>query len=131
MMRDLKSNIDIVQALAPAVRATGTATGAAVPLQGYNAAVVAFSIGAWTDGTHTPSIFDSADGTTYAAAAAADQQGTFTAISGTAQQNAVQKVGYVGIKPFIKPMLVSGTSTTGAAAEAFVIRGHANQGPLA
>lgn len=131
MQRDLKSHIDIVPSLVPAARTNGTATGNAVDLQGYGGAMVAFSAGAWTDGVHTPAIFDSADGTTYAQAAAADQQGSPAAISGTAQQNAVQRIGYVGGKRYIKAMLVSATATTGAVVGAEVIRGYPNNGPLA
>lgn len=131
MQRDLKSHIDIVQSLAPAARTNGTSTGVAVDLQGFGGAVVEFIAGAWTDGAHTPQIFDSADGTTFAQAAAADQQGSPAAISGTAQQNAVQRIGYIGGKRYIKGMLVSATATTGAIVGANVVRGYPNNGPLA
>jgi hypothetical protein len=131
MMRDLVHKLDIVQSLVPALRTTGTATGSPADLQGYNGAVAEVTAGAWTDGTHTPSLFESADGTTYAAVAAADLQGAFAAIAGTAQQNAIQRVGYIGSKRYIKGMLVSGTSTTGVNSGINIIRGNANSGPLA
>jgi hypothetical protein len=131
MKRDLKTTLDVVQSLAPAARTNGTATGAAVDLQGFDGAVLEFSAGAWTDGTHTPALHESADGTTYAAVGTADQQGTLTALSGTAQQNAVQRVGYIGSKRYVKAMVVTASATTGALSAANVIRGHARQEPVA
>lgn len=127
-MRDLKSNIDIVQSLAPAAR-TAAGTGAAVDLQGYEGAVVEIAFGAWTDGTWTPSLTESADGTTYSAVGTADLQGTFSAVSGTAGQNSVQRVGYIGANRYLKPV-ISGTGTTGILSSANVIRGHAHRNPL-
>jgi len=131
MLRDMKSQHDVVQSLAPAVRATGTNAGGAVDLQGYYGAMAVFSIGAWTDGTHTPSLLESADGTTYTAVNATDQRGTFTAVSGTAGQNAVQRVDYIGNLRYIKGNLVTAGVTTGAPAGIDVVRGRPSIGPLA
>jgi len=131
MFRDMKSHLDVAPSLAPATRATGTATGDAVDLQNYTGAMAVFRTGAWTDGTHTPALFESADGTTYAAVAAADLGGTFTAVSGTAGQNGVQRVDYRGGKRYVKGMLVSGTSTTGLLSGLDIVRGNPVNGPLA
>lgn len=128
-MRDLKSQIDSVQSLLPAARTNGTATGAAVDLQGFQGAVAEFVAGAWTDGSHTPTIFDSADGTTYAQAAAQDLQ-PGVAVAGTAQQNANQRVGYLGSKRYIKPALITTGATTGAVVGANVLRGYPNNAPV-
>lgn len=133
MMRDLKDNIDVVQTIAPlsAVRATGTATGAAVDLQGYDAAVAVFNAGAWTDGQHTPSLFDSPDGTTYTVVPASNLQGAFTAVTSAALQNATQRVGYIGPNRFLKGMLVGAGITTGLPSDMTIIRGSARVKPLA
>lgn len=133
MMRDLKDNIDVVQSIAPlsAVRATGTATGAAVDLQGYDAAMAVYNIGAWTDGTHTPSLQDSPDGTTYTAVPASNLQGSFTAVSGTAGQSTVQRVGYIGPNRYLRGFLVGAGITTGVPSDMTIVRGSARVKPLA
>lgn len=133
MMRDLKDNLDVVQTIAPlsAVRATGTATGAAVDLQGYDAAVAVFNAGAWTDGTHTPSLFDSPDGTTYTVVPASNLQGAFTPVTSAAGQSATQRVGYVGPNRYVKGMLVGAGITTGLPSDMSIIRGSARLKPLA
>ena len=130
-MRDLKSNIDVAQSIAPAARTTGTTTGAAVDLQNKDSAVIEYTTGAWTDGTHTPSVQESTDGTSFTDVGTADLQGTFTAVSGTAGQNGVQRVGYVGTKRYVRGMEVHGTSTTGVISGVNVIRGDPRLGPLA
>lgn len=63
--RDLISNIQTKLSLAPAARVTGTATGTAVDLRGTDSAAIVVAFGAYTDGTHTPSLEHSVDGTTY------------------------------------------------------------------
>ena len=78
--RDLKSNIDIVTSLAPAAR-TATASGTGVDLRGYESAVASFIVGTVTDGTHTPSVEESDDDSTYTAVAAADLLGSLAALA--------------------------------------------------
>jgi hypothetical protein len=130
-MRDLRSNIDVAASLQPAARTNGTATGSTVDRRGYDSALISFAFGAWTDGTHTPSVQHSTDGTSWDAAGTADLQGTLAAVSGTAGQNAVQRVGYVGNRRFVRAMMVTATSTTGALSAAHVVRGNAHVAPLA
>jgi hypothetical protein len=127
-MRDLKSNIDIVQTLAPAAR-TAAGTGANVNLQGYDSAVGEFSSGDWTDGTWTPKLQESEDGTTFTDVGTGDLSGAFTAVSGTAGENNVQRVGYIGSKQYLRGFL-SGTGTTGMVSGFNIVRGHAARTPL-
>jgi hypothetical protein len=131
MKRDLRSNVDVAQTLAPAARVNGTATGATVDLQGYEAVMCTFESGAWTDGTHTPSLLHSDDGTTFVAPGATDLQGAFTAISGTAGQNAVQRIGYVGSKRYIRGSVVTAGATTGLLQAMTVVRSRPRVAPLA
>jgi len=126
--RDLLRNTLTSQSLAPAVR-TSTGTGSAVDLRGYDGAVVTVSFGAWTDGTHTPSVLSSVDGTTYNAAAASDLLGTFTAVSGTAGQNNVQQVGYIGSQRFLKVVMTVAGATSGAASASDIVAGYPHAGP--
>jgi hypothetical protein len=127
--RDLLRNQLTVQSLSPAARTNGTATGTAVDLIGYDAAVVTVSFGTWTDGTHTPSLNHSMDGTTYNAAAASDLLGTFGAVSGTAGSNTLQQVGYIGTQRFLKVVMTTNGATTGALSQANVIAGYPHNAP--
>ena len=124
--RDLKSNIDIITSLAPAAR-TATASGTGVDLRGYESAVVSFVPGAVTDGTHTPSVEESDDDSTYTAVAAADLLGSLANLA----SNVGQRVGYRGGKHYIRAKIAVSGATTGALDAALVIRGNAVQQPLA
>lgn len=128
--KDLRSNVDVANSLLPAARAA-TGTGSTVDLVDYDSAVVAFVPGAWTDGTHTPSIQQSTDGTTFGTTGTADLQGSFTAISGTAGTTAIQRVGYIGSARYIRVLQTVAAGTTGMLSSAVVLRGHPNRAPLA
>jgi hypothetical protein len=128
-VRDLLRNQLTTQSLSPAARTNGTATGTAVDLRGYDAAVITVSFGAWTDGTHTPFALQSTDGTTYAACASTDLLGTFTAVSGTAGSNTVQQVGYIGNQRFLEVVMTTTGATTGALSQANVVAGYPHNGP--
>lgn len=130
--RDLKNDVLPAASLHPAATTDGTRTGAAVDLAGYNSATVQVNVGAWTDGTHTPSLTEcDTVGGSYTAVAAGDLIGSFTAISGTGQQNAIQSVGYKGTKQFLKAKLVTTGSTTGAVVGMSVLKGHPTNLPAA
>ncbi|MCH7944128.1 MAG: hypothetical protein IIB67_12995 [Proteobacteria bacterium] len=124
--RDLKSNIDIVTSLAPAAR-TATASGTGVDLRGYESAVATFVTGTVTDGTHTPSVEESDDDSTYTAVAAADLLGSLADLA----SDTVQRVGYRGGSRYIRAKITASGTTTGALDCAVVIRGNAVQLPLA
>lgn len=115
--KDLKSNVDVVQSMAPATRNTNT-NGSGVDLQGYESAMVIYNVGTVTDGTHTPSLEESDDDSTYTVVAAADLQGSFSNFTG----DEVQRVGYIGAKRYIRAQ-VNSSGTTGAAYGAVIVRG--------
>jgi len=131
MMRDIKDNIDEKPSLAPAARVNGTATGNPVDMQGYYSGMAVFEAGAWTDGTHTPSLFDSPDGTTFTAVGTQYLQGTLNPVSGTAGQNSIQRQGYIGPNRFLQGMLVVGGATTGMLSRISIVRGSPTVKPLA
>ena len=55
----------------------GTSQLVTITINGANdAAVITVSFGNWTDGTHTPSVNQSVDGTTYTPCGTADLDGT-------------------------------------------------------
>ena len=124
-MRDLKSRIDVVNSIAPAA-VTATATGAGVDLQGYDSACVAIVAGTRTDGVHTPKMQESDDDSTYTDVAAGDMHGTFAAIA----TGVSQRVGYKGVKRYIRCLSTVSAATTGAVYAAVVIRGNANLRPV-
>lgn len=130
-MRDLRSNSDLAPSLQPAARTNGTATGVTVDRQGYDSAMCVFHFGGWTDGTHTPSVQHSTNGTAWDAAGTADLQGTLAAVSGTTNQNAIQRVGYVGNRRYLRAMMVTAGATTGALSAAAVVRENPHVAPLA
>ena len=127
-MKDLYHRIVPVQSLAPSAT-TATRNGTGVDLQEYESACLELSVGAWTDGTHTPKLQESSDNSTWTDVAAGDQLGTFTAIAGTGQQNAEQIVGYIGSKRYIRPVVTVSGATTGVVLGARVIKGHARFNP--
>lgn len=131
--KDLKSNVDAVQSLTPAVR-TVAANGTGVDLRGYESAMVVFSLGAFTDGEFTPGVEESDSlGSGYTAVAAGDLAGTLTPIGSVAGQNAIQRVGYKGTKRFIRAVVAeeaSPTPSTGLEIGANVLRNSAHGLPL-
>lgn len=127
--RDLLRLSFVSPSLSPAARVNGTATGTAVDLLGYDAAVIAVSFGAYTDGTHTPSVVHSVDGVTYTACAAADLDGSFTAVSSSAGANTVQQIGYIGSQRYVKVVMTTTGATSGALSSANVIAGFPRNAP--
>jgi len=130
-MRDLNDEVDVALSLSPAARVNGTFNGTSVDLRGYDSAMLVVNFGAYTDGTHTPSLQHSDDGSSFAAVAATDINGAFTAVSSAGGANSTQRVGYIGSKRYVRGVLVVSGATTGALSEACVVRGDARSAPLA
>lgn len=122
-MRDLFNNQDAVNSLNTAAR-TATTNGTGVDLQGFEGAMATVVFGTWTDGTHTPSLQESDDNSTFTNVAAGDQQGTFTAVNAAGGSNTIQRVGYLGTKRFVRVVMTCAGTTTGAVTGAHVVRGY-------
>lgn len=110
-MSDAKSNVSVAQSLVPASRTT-TVNGTGVDLAGFDAAVVVLDLGA--AGGTTPSftfeIQESSDNSSFTAVAAADlDSGQPAAVTAGA---AVVKVGYRGIKRYLRAAITAATGTT-------------------
>ena len=123
-LRDLIRNILVRVSVAPAVRTNGTTNGTSIDLRGFDAAAVSVAFGAYTDGTHTPSLQHSADGTTFTNAAASDMDGSFAAVNAAGGANTVQTVGYIGALRYIRVVMTVTGATSGAASTAFVVAGY-------
>lgn len=127
--RDLLRVSQVSTSLQPAARVNGTATGTGVDLRNYDGAILTVAFGAYTDGTHTPSVLHSADGVSYSAAAAADLDGAFTAVSGSGGANTIQQIGYIGAQRFVAVVITTSGATSGAFSTASVIGGYPRNAP--
>ena len=117
-MKPISQFYTTVSGRAPAA-STATTTGTAIDLANVVENVIYVIPGLWTDGTHTLSLTDSADNTTYAACAAGDlitgsaNTAFGTAISSTATA-VIQSVSYIGSKRYVKHVITVSGATTGA-----------------
>lgn len=145
-MKDLHSNIDIVQAVKPILVLDATVPAAvAVDLQGYNSAEVELSVGLKSVDTGTITLkleHADDDGTgaagSYANVAAADVLGV-TPSSGIiktidcdtdADTSNVFRYGYIGGKRFIKLTLAENDdNANGVILGVNVVKGHPLDGP--
>lgn len=122
---DLYSNLSAATTLAPAAR-TANATGTTVDLQNFDGALIQALVGTITDGTHSLTVQESADGTTFTDVDAADMQGSFAALaSGTNQ-----KVGYLGSKRYVRVNAGVSGATSGGVYGVLVVRGAARKYPV-
>lgn len=127
--RDLLRISYVTNSLPPAVRTNGTFTGNTVDLLGFDGAIIAVTFGAYTDGTHTPSVLASSDGVTFVACAATDLDGAFTTVSSSAGANTVQQIGYIGAQRYLQVAMTTTGATSGAASNASVIAGYPRNAP--
>ena len=124
-MRDLKPVVDFLNSCRPAAR-TATVTGTGVDLARKNGAVAHLHVGTVTDGTHTPTLEESDDDTTYTTVAAGDLKGSFAALA----TNTDQRVGYLGSKRYVRVKVTVSGTTTGGVYGATILRGFAAKQPL-
>ena len=130
-MRDMAHNLGPVLSLSPAAR-TASANGTAVDLLGFGEAAVLVTIGTWTDGTHTPKLQESDNGTSgWTDVAAGDLIGSFSVVNSAGGGNAVQRVSYIGNKRYIRAVLTVASATNGAFAGVLVVRGNPASAPVA
>ena len=129
-IRDLLHKTMVTPSLYPAARVNGTATGTAVDLRGYDAAMIVVTFGAWTDGTHTPSLEHSMDNSSFTTCGTSDLDGSFTAVSSSAGNNSVQQAGYIGSQRYVRVKMTTTGATTGAVSSASVIAGEPRNAPV-
>lgn len=111
---------------------TATVTGSAVDTQGYESALILVDAGTWTDGTHTFSVTESDDDSTYTTVAAADLVGSMPTISDGTGDDQMYEVAYLGTKRYIKVVdTVTGAASppVGLLASAHVVLSHARHKP--
>lgn len=133
MMRDIKSNLDVVQSLAPAARTAG-ANGTGVDLLGFGGAMILVDLGLFTDGSFSFHLEESDDNSTFTDVdTSVDQLGSLTVVDGTDDDNTLQRVGYIGSKRYVRVVVAQGGSPcgTGLVCGAHVVRGYPSVKPLA
>ena len=134
-MHDLKNNIKVVQAVAPAALTEDTASGA-IDLAGYESAAVIMDVGVITDGKWGLEISESdvVDGI-YTAVADKDligQEPTGLEPGTGKGSGTAPAVGYKGFRRYLKVTVKEEESaTTGAVIGAVVILGHPAHAPVA
>ena len=108
-----------------------TTTGNIIDTQGFESVVVGLITGAVTDGDYTLQLKDSADGTTFAVVTDANLLGTEAGASFTADtdDDSISKLGYIGIKRYIRAEIVSSSTTSGAVIGAYCMLGDPKSGP--
>lgn len=129
---------DIREAISPAtslVKGAQTASddGTTVSLQGYNAVAWFIEVGTITDGTHTPKIQESDDGSTWTDApmsAVVYEDDTLSALPAL-ESDTNMRVGYNGIKPYVRCSTVVAGATTGGVYGVTAVRGKPNRTPAA
>lgn len=122
-MADLKNNISVVPALAPAVHSDTKSDAAIVDLKGAGSATVIINTGAIVGaGNYTISLRhgDAADLSGDAAATGDDLLGSFPAVLEADKSYAV---GYRGGKRYVR-VVITKNSGTSIAAGAVVVKGH-------
>jgi hypothetical protein len=130
-MRDLGSMVKLNFSIGVAAKTTATVNGTAIDLAPYDGAAVLFHVGTWTDGTHTLTVEESdASGSGFATVAAADLIGTLANVTANGSPNTIQEVGYIGKKRYIRPVIVSAGTTTGAVLGATVLTGFPRKMPV-
>ncbi|MFI8254084.1 hypothetical protein [Streptomyces filamentosus] len=119
--------------LAIALRTNGTVNGTTVDLHenkdAARSAVLIVHAGTVTDGTHTVSLQESDDDSTWAAAPAASLQGSVPAIT-SANDETVYELGYVGSKRYLRAVVVTASATTGGTLGAVIQRAFPRRRPI-
>jgi hypothetical protein len=130
--RDILRTTLVTPSLYPAARTNGTFTGNAVDLRGYDGAMIAVSFGAYTDGTHTPTIVQSVDGVTFVPCVYGtdlDAATNLAAVSSSAGANTVQQIGYIGSQRYVAVVMTVSGATSGALSSGNVVAGYPRSAP--
>jgi len=107
---------------------TSTDTGDAVDLQGYEGALIIVPTGTITDGTHTISLLESDDNSSYSAVSSDDILGEAPEIDSN-DDDTVFSFGYIGTKRYLKVKVTVANANSGGIYGALVIKGFPRHAP--
>lgn len=137
MKRSVYNHVRTKASLAIAARtaaANGTAvdrqlSGASGTNEWYSSAMLLVHTGAITDGTHAITLEVSDDNSSWAAAAAADIQGSLPSI-GSTDDDKLYEIGYTGNKRYLRAVTTPSGTTTGGVYGATILLGFPNVLPV-
>lgn len=122
--------------LTSALRTNGTVNGSTIDKadptggsDGFTAALLVVLAATITDGTHTVTVQDSDDGSTWASAATEHIQGGPVALT-SANSNTVAELGYSGAKRYLRASVTTAGATTGGTVGAVVLLGGETSSPV-
>jgi hypothetical protein len=135
--RSVYNHVRTKASLAIAARtaaANGTAvdrqlSGASGTNEWYSSAMLLVHTGAITDGTHAITLEVSDDNSSWAAAAAADIQGSLPSI-GSTDDDKLYEIGYTGNKRYLRAVTTPSGTTTGGVYGATILLGFPNVLPV-
>ena len=136
-MKDIYRNLMVTAHVNP-VTATTTKPSTAVDMQGYNSAMVCFSLGVSGD-TLSGSVYwtlklqHSSDDSSYTDVATTDVAGGVNSVvvDSSSEDEIVYKFGYIGNKRYLKGVATpTGTHTNGTPMAVLALRGNAAYSPV-
>ncbi|QXE36974.1 hypothetical protein KQY30_24945 [Streptomyces sp. GMY02] len=104
-------------------------SGASGTNEWHQSAMLLVHTGTITDGSHVITLEVSDNGSSWAAAAAADLQGALPTL-GTADDDKVFEVGYTGTKRYLRAVTTPSGTTTGGVYGATILLGFPNTAPI-
>lgn len=124
--RDLTGQVTVYTSIRPKALTTATHTGSTVDLGSFGACRMYFSVGAWTNGTHTLTFEKSNNNSAWSACTNADFIGTATTVvvDGTPDQNTIYAFEYGGTARYLRAKCVSGSAAAGVPGTAFMVLGY-------
>lgn len=130
--KDLYNNISIVGGLDQTdLTATGTTNGDIVDLSGFESAVFMLSAGTITSGTYTPNIQHGDATASMSDVASGDLLGTEAgAALASTDDNGATKIGYVGMKRYVRAQVVATNDVSAAGVTGKWILGSAYNAPV-
>lgn len=128
-MRDIASNIGLIQAVAPAVLAA-TNTSVAIDLQGFDSAAITLNTGAIVGSGDFTAKLQESDTTTSGDFADVAAEHLIGELPASLVADSVVKQGYVGHKRYLRTVITKNSGTS-IAASAVLIKGNAHIRPVA
>lgn len=130
-MKDLHNNLELVNALSgTAVGSNTTTNGANVHMEGFESVEFVVTAGPYTDGSYAIKLQHADDDGNGSPDTWADvDSGDLLGSTGTLSSAGHYKLGYRGIKEWVRVVVTSTSVTSGATVSAIAVQGHARVNP--
>jgi hypothetical protein len=120
-MHDIYSYTTPVVAFAPGAK-TSSVTGSTIDRADYEAVLFEVIFATWTDGSHTPVMQESDDGSTWSTVSTDQMRGTLTVVDGASEDDMVYSFYYFGSKRYVRLNYTVAGTTTGAVYGAIALK---------